>query len=88
MNSLWILELTASAYLTGLILIIPWLNLASVILIWLITGFRSARTHHHFETMGFTLPLFKDLMKWNRIRMLIWCTRSILIFTYVIRGFE
>lgn len=56
------------------------LNFASVLALWLITGLKSAPTHEQLATQGFTVSLHLSLMRWNRVRALIWCARLVGLF--------
>jgi hypothetical protein len=64
------------------------LNLFSVVALWFITGFKSAPSHRNLAKEGYTLRLVQDLMKWNSIRTIIWCTRLIALSIFAIHGFH
>lgn len=53
------------------------INLASVVLVWAVTGIKSARTHSKLMQIGFSQIDFDDLMRWNQVRTWIWCLRLI-----------
>jgi hypothetical protein len=56
--------------------------LISNLLIWSITALKSAPAHTKLSN-GFNLETYSDLMIWNRARVLLWCSRLlILIFHY------
>ncbi len=55
------------------------------ILIWGITGLKSAPTHDRLSR-GFDHGAYLDLMRWNRARVWLWCFR--LVFLLLAIGFK
>ena len=60
------------------------LLLIANILIWGITGLKSAPAHERLSK-GFDQKVYLDLMRWNRARVFLWCFR-LLIGVFVVFG--
>ncbi len=52
-------------------------NLASVLMLWAITGLKSSKTHSQLIKTGFSLPLHRELLRWNQVRTILWSLRFI-----------
>ena len=62
------------------------ISLTSVAILWLITGLMSAPTHTKLSQKGFTPPLHRHLMKWNRVRTCLWTLRLISLSILILPG--